>query len=528
MASHAMLGNKLRRLRSRQGLTQVAMAGKLGISPSYLNLIEHNQRQLNRALLLKLAERFDVDLEAFTGREESRLLADLKEAAGDPLFRDLDLGEGGLSELVATAPDAGRALIRAWRAYRDASEDVRGLGERLAADPFIAESSHQLLTLLTSLRSFAEILHDNADLPEPRRRQFVAVMLDESEKLAAHTRELLAFVTGEGVRGLHRPESAGEEVVDAVDANRNHYPEIESAAESTRAALASGPLDQALATTLERGHGVRVECLAANGAEAPAAVFDEAGGRLLVPEFLSSGSRAFALARLLARLAHGDLLTDLARRAGLSGAAAEEQYRAALAGYFAGAVMMPYEAFREAAEELRHDLDLLGQRFGASFEQVCHRLVTLQRPGAEGVPFHLVKVDVAGNVRARFSASGLRIPRSGGLCPRWNVHRAFLNLGEIDRQVVRLHDGGAYFFVARALSKPTGGFRAQCDYVAVGLGCDASFARRLVYADGLVVEDPEIAEPVGVHCRLCAREGCRQRALPSLLRKAGGGSKWQT
>ena len=98
MPRQAMLGNRVRRLRNHQGLTQVAMAAQLGISPSYLNLIEHNQRSLNRPLLLKLSECFDIDLQAFSGNHEARLLADLTELLGDPLFQDAELGPAELNE----------------------------------------------------------------------------------------------------------------------------------------------------------------------------------------------------------------------------------------------------------------------------------------------------------------------------------------------------------------------------------------------------------------------------------------------
>ena len=192
-------------------------------------------------------------------------------------------------------------------------------------------------------------------------------------------------------------------------------------------------------------------------------------------------------------------------------------YRNALENYFAGALLMPYRAFLEAARDLRHDIELLQRRFGVSFEQVCHRLTTLQRPGAEGVPFHFLRVDPAGNILKRFSRSGLPIPRYGGACPLWNVHTAFMNPGRIDTQLARLPDGSTYLFVARAITKPGIGHRAPKSHYSVAIGCEVSFARHMVYADGVGLERRDAAVPVGIHCRQCPRDDCLQRAFPSLL-----------
>jgi predicted transcriptional regulator len=198
--------------------------------------------------------------------------------------------------------------------------------------------------------------------------------------------------------------------------------------------------------------------------------------------------------------------------------------RVALASYFAAAVMMPYQRFLEAAEETRYDLAVLEQRFGASFEQVCHRLTTLRRPGAEGVAFHLVRVDIAGNISKRFSASGIPIARFGAACPRWNVYDAFGTPGMLRVQVSQMPDGARYFCIARTIS-PMGRqsarsvFGQRVSRLSIGLGCTLGEARRLVYSDGLALDDPQIATPIGVNCRICERPDCADRAMPSLLRK---------
>lgn len=188
--------------------------------------------------------------------------------------------------------------------------------------------------------------------------------------------------------------------------------------------------------------------------------------------------------------------------------------RIALANYFAAAVIMPYQAFHRAAKANRYDIELLQHRFGTSFEQVCHRLTTLQRPGVRGVPFHLLRTDIAGNISKRFSLSGIHIPRYGGACPRWNVYAAFLQPGTINVQISKMPDGATYFCVARSVRKRGGGYGAPQSHLSIGLGCEIGWARELVYADGIDLDNPELAIPIGVSCRTCTRLDCGQRAFP--------------
>ncbi len=522
MANQALLGNRLRGLRQRQGLTQVKMAAQLEISPSYLNLIEHNQRALTLALLLKLAETYDVDLQAFSGTEEARLLADLTELFGDPVLRDHDIGRQALSEMVGAVPEVVRAIFGLYRAYRNAREDVLGLTERLAENPFLSDACHRLLTVLTSIRSCSEILQDNLDLPVERRRHFVDVLVRESESLTDLANELFDFFAGHGLRELRGAGTPADEVTDVLHARGNHFPDLELAAEAARAeiGLTEANAFDLLSGRLAAAHGVTVEIDREAGG-APPRSYDAAQRRLVLSEALPRSSLNFHLARQLGGLACTAMLDSLVAEAALSNPTAQAMYRAALESYFAGALLLPYGAFLAAARELRHDIEVLQRRFGASFEQVCHRLTTLQRPGDQGVPFHFLRVDPAGNILKRFSRSGLAIPRYGSACPRWNVHTAFMKPGQIDAQWVRLPDDAAYIFIARAIVKPGFGHRAPKSHYSVAIGCEASFARQLVYADGLDLEQRDAAVPVGVHCRQCPRGDCPQRAFPSLLDTGG-------
>jgi predicted transcriptional regulator len=188
----------------------------------------------------------------------------------------------------------------------------------------------------------------------------------------------------------------------------------------------------------------------------------------------------------------------------------------ALANYFAGAVLMPYGPFLEAARSERYDVEVLCNRFRVAFEQICHRLTTLRRPGAEGVPFHMVRVDIAGNISKRFSASGLRFARFSGACPRWTVFEAFTTPGLVRTQLSQMPDGATYFWVARTVRKEGGRFHAPRSVLAIGLGCEVSHAKALVYADGVDLSARGAVVPVGVTCRLCERMDCEQRAFPPL------------
>ena len=190
-----------------------------------------------------------------------------------------------------------------------------------------------------------------------------------------------------------------------------------------------------------------------------------------------------------------------------------------LANYFAGAAILPYQSFLKYARETRHDLELLSERFGASLEQVAHRLSTLQRPGAKGIPFFFVRVDQAGTITKRHSTTRLQFARFGGACPLWNVHQAFETPGRFLRQLAETPDGVRYFCLARDISKPGGSFRAPMRRFAIGLGCEIGHSNDLVYADDLDTGNAQAFEPIGISCRICEREGCHQRSVPPLERR---------
>ena len=229
-----------------------------------------------------------------------------------------------------------------------------------------------------------------------------------------------------------------------------------------------------------------------------------------------AATRAFQIAHQAALLFHADLIEATLDLAGFRTAEAREIARIGLANYFAGAALLPYRVFIEAANAERHDLEALADRFGASLEQVGHRLSTLQRPGAKGVPFFFARVDQAGTVTKRHSATRLQFARYGGACPLWNVHQAFETPGRLLRQLAETPDGTRYICLAADVSKPGGGFRRPVRRYAIALGCETRHAERLVYADDLDLSRDAVYEPIGVSCRICERRQCHQRSVPPL------------
>ena len=243
------------------------------------------------------------------------------------------------------------------------------------------------------------------------------------------------------------------------------------------------------------------------------------GKRITLSTRAAPETRRFQLLHQLALTTQNELLEATLDLARFQSDAARAIAKIGLANYYAGAALLPYRAFLEAAEETRHDLERLADRFGASIEQVAHRLSTMQRPGLKGIPFFFVRVDQAGTITKRHSATRLQFARFGGACPLWNVHRAFETPGRFLRQLAETPDGVRYFCLARDVSKPGGSFHAPVRRYAIGLGCEVSHARGLVYADDLDLTNARAFEPIGISCRICERKDCHQRSVPPLERQ---------
>ncbi|WP_280191740.1 short-chain fatty acyl-CoA regulator family protein [Delftia sp. PS-11] len=443
------MGVKLRKLRSERGLSQVALAQALDLSPSYLNQLEQNQRPLTVSVLLRLNRALGVDIQEFSEDEQARLVAGLREALADAP-EPIALPE--LQEVAAQMPALGRAVIAMHQRHLEAMERLESLSLRLG--------------------------DDRSEAAAPRAMPF-------------------------------------ELVRDFFFAHQNHFDAVDRAAEALagEAQAHGGSLADWLAARLWQRHGVRVHF--AQGPGEGLRRFDPGARSLQLSSALEPSQRAFQMGTQLALLEIGDTLQQLTDTPPLAGDAASRRLaRVGLANYFAGALLLPYGSFLNAAEQLRYDIDLLGQRFGVGFETVCHRLSTLQRPGAPGVPFFFVRVDRAGNISKRQSATHFHFSRTGGTCPLWNVYEAFGQPGQVLRQLAAMPDGRRYLWIARCVSHGQGGYGSPRKNFSIGLGCDIRHAARLVYAKGLDLTDPDAATPIGMGCKVCERAACPQRAFP--------------
>ena len=437
------LGPRLRRLRRELGLTQQAMADDLEISPSYVALLERNQRPLTADMLLRLARTYKLDMAEIAADDGEDYVKRIGEVLRDPIFADIDLPPLEVADVATSFPGISEALLRLYGAY---TREQRAFADR----PVAGDTSEALD-------------------PVAEARRFLA-------------------------------------------APRNHFPAIEARAEELAGEVAeAGGTGEWL-----RGRGVRVRFLPGEVLVDSIRRYDRHNEQLLISDGLDGPARAFQQA---VHIAYDALATEIGEAIGGESFAtktAANLVRRALAGYGAAALLMPYESFAQAAEARRYDIEALARQFGASFEQVAHRLTTLGRPGREGVPFFLIRVDEAGHVAKRLDGAGVPFASHGSGCPLWNVHAVFRRPGEIATQWLELPDGQRFFSIARTVRRGGGVGRPPL-YQAIAIACAAEHAPRLIYADGT---DPKAvaATPIGVTCRLCHRTACTARSAPPIGR----------
>lgn len=308
-----------------------------------------------------------------------------------------------------------------------------------------------------------------------------------------------------------------EQVRDYFYARHNHIAELDGAAEQLYTSARLGPrtVHAGLAALLASRHDVR---LIYDEADLAQRRYDPGSRTLHLSPDLKQGQQAFQMATQLAFLEFGEVIDRLADNPTLAGEEARHLARIGLANYFAGALILPYGDFLRAAKTQSYDIERLGRHFGVGFETICHRLSTLQRPEARGVPFVFIRVDRAGNISKRQSATDFHFSRVGGSCPLWNVYEAFAQPGRVLMQFAQMPDGGSYLWVARTVGRSSPGFGSPGKSFAIGLGCDVRHASRLIYAKGMNLDDPRAATPIGAGCKVCERPACSQRAFPPIGR----------
>jgi XRE family transcriptional regulator, fatty acid utilization regulator len=440
------LGPRLKRLRRELGLTQAVMADDLAISPSYIALLERNQRPLTADLLLRLAKAYKLDVSELAADERDDYARRLADVLKDPIFAEIDLPALEVADVATSYPGVTEAMLRLHTAYmreQQALASYRGGAGGDAADP----------------------------LGEARR--FVAQ-------------------------------------------RRNYFPAIDSKAESLAEEIEKlGGLQEGGLAEYLRGQGLRVRLMPADIMMEALRRYDRHADQLLIDETLGPQARRWQMALHIAYTALRSEIAAVVRGASFSSETAAQLVRRALAAYGAAALIMPYDRFARAVDARAYDIEALSGQFGASFEQVAHRLTTLNRPGQERVPFFFIRVDAAGNVSKRLDGAGFPFAAHGGGCPLWTLHDCFRRPGEVLTQWLELPGGERFFSVARSVTSGGGGHGKPAVLRAIALGCTAEHAAKLIYARG---EQPA-ATPIGVTCRLCNRATCTARAEPPLGRE---------
>ncbi|MEO9864324.1 MAG: short-chain fatty acyl-CoA regulator family protein [Yoonia sp.] len=445
-------GARIRLLRQGLNLTQAEFAQQIGISTSYLNQIENNQRALSGSVILALVDTFNFDLSELALDGAGKVSVDLQEVLTDPIFSDNKVLTQEIKVAATNAPNVTKAFLDLYRMFQKSREQ---LGEV-----------------------------DNA-------------LKDREASLAP-----LPY----------------EEVRDYFHYNDNYIDGLDRAAESFATSLPHTDAGRHtdIADYLRQKHDVRVVMRKDKPSSGTVRTYDPATKTIYLNAASTMATNFFQLAYQVGLLEQGNLIEQLLDDAGFHTDVAREVCRMTFANYFAGAVVLPYSEFAQAAKDQRHDVEKLAFQFDASAEQVCHRLSMLQRPGEKGIPFYFLRIDQAGNITKRHSATTLQFTRFGGGCPLWNVHHAFQSPGEILRQLAVTPDGVQYLSLAFVQTKRVAGFKSPVRKYAIGLGCEIKHAGHVVYADDMGTTDASNFDPIGTSCRICERTDCFHRSVPPI------------
>ncbi len=441
------IGPHLRRLRQERGETQGAMARALGISTSYVNLLENNERSVSVPVMLRLFEVYGIDWRDITDEDGSSQLADLRAIIQDPIF---DRARPDLTEIRASlvhSPTLAQAFLTLHRAYQSATDQLLSLsGTPTGSEPILSSS----------------------------------------------------------------PEAA---VHNFFRRHRNHFRELEDAAITFwgDTPIETDEVYSLIKRRLRQNLGITVRVVPVSELPNTLRRHDEARREILLSEALDHPNRTFQLVHVAGLIEQRALFDALLARSGITDPRGQARCRVELANYFAAAVLMPYDAYLAEARASKYDVDHLATRFSVSFEQACHRATTLQREGAQGVPFFFLRIDKAGNVTKRFNSTDFHLAEHGGACPRLEVHTAFRTPGRIVPQFVEMPDASQYFVFARTVDRPTFARHAQDNRLAVAMGCTIEHAADIGYAEQFTVTGARMTL-IGINCRICPRANCDQRA----------------
>lgn len=458
MARKALfMGPRLKRVRRDLGLTQANMAADLDVSPSYVALMERNQRPVTADLLLRLASTYKIDIASLAEDDSEDLARRLQATLRQPIFADIDLPALDSADIATSYPGFAEALLRLHTAF---TEEQMAHAQRRDVAATGAGG------------------HDTVD-PVGEARAFLAARRNCFPALDDHAATIAQELAAD------RPRE------DTV-------------------------WTDALVARLNRKHGQKVRFADPDLILGSLRWHDRHREQILISNRLDHPGRRFQLALQIGLLEARAVIEAQLVDGRFSGENARRLAARALLGYWSAALLMPYRPFLRAARQVRHDIEALSRRFVASFEQVAHRLTTLGKPGEEGVPFFFLRLDRAGNVSKRLDGAGFPFARTGGSCPLWNVHSVFDAPGRIQPQWLELPEGERFLSIARTVEAGGGAWDAPRATRAVALGCAAEHAAQTVYADHLDAARPT---PIGVACRLCHRPHCIARAAPPIGRE---------
>ena len=451
------IGFKIKNTRRKLGVSQADLSEKLGISSSYLNLIESGKRNVNVDLLLKVSDVLNIELKDLSKKEDANLYHDALDLLGDNIFEDLDITNIEVKDLSNNNPLIAKALIRLGDFYKKGNKEIYSKVESISVD---------------------NIAKSKSSFP-------------------------------------------GEAVSDFLQKYNNYFQELEDYAIKVFKSVNSKNKTRyvLLIDYLKNKHKVDVEDIIPSEKDNFTKKYDHNKKKLYLLDYLTLETKKLYAASQIVQLEAMDIIEKQLDDFAFQNEESKNLTIVALVNYTAAAILMPYELFFNECKKHRYDLELIQHTFATSFEQVAHRVTCLQNPKMKGIPFHMLRTDIAGNISKRLSLSGIQIPRYGGACPRWNIHSAFITPGKIHAAVSKMTDGEKYVCIARTVEKGIGRFGVYRSMVSIGLGCEAKYAKDFVYSDQLNLKDDKAAIPIGVNCRTCTRLDCQQRAFPPINKK---------
>ena len=451
------IGPKIKAFRRQLGIQANKLAEQLKISPSYLNLIEGGKRRIDGDLLLKVCQELKIELSDLTSKSDLNLANNISELLDDQLFEDLDILGPEVQDLVSTNPKIARALIK--------------LGDNFK------QKDHEMINKVENL---------SGKIIDSRKASF-----------------------------------PGEVISDFLQENKNYFPKLEEFANTVFDKVQKNNRTRyiALCEFLKTEYSINVKDTIPEDGKPFSKIYNKSKKELLLSDFNSLETKKLHAAAQIAQEGSMNEINECLSKFTFPSEESKKLTQIALLNYCGAAILMPYKLFHAECKKLKYDLELLQNTFATSFEQVAHRVTCLQDPKLPGIPFHMLRVDVAGNISKRFSLSGIEIPRYGGACPRWNVYSAFTRPGVIQAAVSKMSNGEKYVCIAKTVEKGIGRYGQSKSILSIGLGCEAKYAKDFIYTENMDISDKKTEIPIGVSCRTCDRLNCSQRAFPPLHKK---------